>query len=112
MNVVLSLQYLFTHAISSSESTSTHAKLEDPVALSLNGRESEILFENNRSCGVFVRYIVQKYRHIFLVNKEGSKEKTSFVDTGVYTRNRAFRMYLRYQYFENEFSDLISFLQL
>mmetsp|Transcript_16866 Transcript_16866/g.29817 ORF Transcript_16866/g.29817 Transcript_16866/m.29817 type:complete len:435 (-) Transcript_16866:171-1475(-) len=51
------------------------------------------LFRNNRVCGHFVKQVVELIRDRLIV-LDKNHELTTFVDLGVYTRNRAFRLYL------------------
>lgn len=60
--------------------------------------QGDWLFRSNTDCGRFVRFIADKYSKHFLVNNKNSDNVVNFIDTGVYTRNRMFRMFLSCKY--------------
>jgi len=51
------------------------------------------LFRNNRICGFFVQQVYNRSRAKLLV-RDLNGELASFIDLGVYSRNRMFRLYL------------------
>lgn len=74
--------------------SSTDSKYSCHLIFRFRGQE---LFENNRVCGVFVQQVFSYAReHLTVFDKDG--KVTSFIDLGVYTRNRAFRLPLACKY--------------
>eukprot|EP01080_Neovahlkampfia_damariscottae_P010949 gene10949-3655_t len=78
------------------DSTST-SKFSRHLIIHLTNEKSEkFAFKDNRQLGLFIqkflKFLIQKHPE-YMVNKENSEEKTCFIDSSVYSKNRTFRLF-------------------